>query len=152
MKAMMKFQKINNIKGKCFSNALMFYDYMDVNRKSCNVQSGILHYYDKKKQVDVLVCHCWCKSDGVDVETSYEYQSIPYKISYYPVLGEFFKSHDIPLEKKKYIIEQVTQFDLNFKKAIRDTRMVPEYYKKLGSYLKNELFNKTQKKECFSLV
>jgi hypothetical protein len=139
LKAMLKYQKMNNIKGKCFDHALMYYDCFRIHRKSCNVISGMLHYYDVKNQSDVIVCHCWCQVDGVNVETSHEYQSVPYKVSYYPTLGEFFKICQLTLDMKKYLIDRVTQFDLSFKKAIRDTRMVTPYYKQLGSYLRKEL-------------
>ena len=132
---MLTYQKKNNIKGECFSNALMFYDIMEQHIDSCRFVTGILHYYDTKLKNNVLVCHSWCQVNGVDVETSYEYKSVPYQKTYFPTLNAYFKKYSMTLEDKKKLIDIVANFEIKARKCIENPKMVSKYYQELRSYL-----------------
>lgn len=134
---LLKYQQINNIKGRCMTHALLYYDYLDINGIPCKPVAGVLTYFNEERNENVVVCHCWCDVSGVAVDPSYEYSSVPYEKKYYSSIKEFFDSHRKVAIDKKFIVNKISWFDTQLRKAMKNTKMTPEYYKETGNAIKN---------------
>jgi hypothetical protein len=147
LKYIHEYQIVNNIKLNCFTHTLYFMDACNKKIKDyCKYEVGCVFYIDKDNNIRTIV-HCWCNIDGKIIEPSYDVSSIPYKKVYYNSIKKIFSSVEgLSDDVKKYIVKQVSWFNIQFLKCLNNFSFKTDNYDKLQDFILKKFNSKIEVK------
>ena len=143
LKYMHEYQIKNNIKSKCLNHTLFFVDACNNKKKNyCKYEVGCVFYIDNDNNLRAIV-HCWCSINGKIIEPSYEVSSIKYKKVYYNSIKDIFNNVDgIDDKTKKWLIKQISWFNIQLLKCSKNKKYCTEGYNELQDFIINKFNSK----------